>query len=182
MQSPHIRQPRRVTRHILSMIEWPVVVAAAIPSVFTIVFVFYWLTGETANAKSSRPTAQRRLVVASNDNRPVPVEARRTSTRRTSKEPARPASPPVAIFDRSNLQAPTPVPSAAKAEATSGDSRSVLPDVAYRPGLDKIVLRTYGTMIRFVPNDPDAKALAQQLKRLRFIVHVSGNFEDDCLT
>jgi hypothetical protein len=42
--------------------------------------------------------------------------------------------------------------------------------------------QTYGTSVNFFNNPPDAVCQAVREKKLLFVLHLSGNLEDDCFT
>jgi hypothetical protein len=47
---------------------------------------------------------------------------------------------------------------------------------------EKPAYETYGTSVHFLSNPAEAAALARREKKLLFVLHVSGNFEESCFT
>jgi hypothetical protein len=42
--------------------------------------------------------------------------------------------------------------------------------------------QTYGTRVTFLPSPEEAMRVAQRERKLVFVLHVSGNFEESCFT
>jgi hypothetical protein len=85
------------------------------------------------------------------------------------------AEPTVAAMAKSPDEAANEKQSAAAEEPKLSE-----PDLF--PSLPPPACESFGTQLQFVSNPIDAARLARQENKLMFVLHISGNFEDDKFT
>jgi hypothetical protein len=179
-RSAHLHRPHGTRTHPPaaappSLVYWPAVAAAGGLAVVLVGIVLVWVithpTGKTRSMATLTPpvTPVSLPAITETTERP-PVQLPRADDlaesfvirRAAEKEPpAAPPTPPPAPPHRA-APAEVPVPQAAPAGRPAGE--------------------TYGTSVTFLGNPEEAAELARRDKKLLFVLHVSGNFEDSCFT
>ena len=82
-----------------------------------------------------------------------------------------------------NLPAPAPAPSRAP-ELPAGEDAPAQPAPPAAPAPDepRPSGQTYGTRVTFLASPEEAMRVARRERKLVFVLHVSGNFEESCFT
>jgi hypothetical protein len=144
---------------------------AACLSLVFVASAFAWIATHPAHASQDRILAEESAEPASGSApelapvRPI-VSLARLPEGSSQEGPvaAAPVEPgPTAI-------ALAPAPAALPAKAPAGERR------AHHPP------QNYGTQVQFLSSPEEAAEQASQEKKLLFVLHVSGNFEDSCFT
>jgi cell division septation protein DedD len=143
-----------------SLIHWPIVAAA---SAGAVVFLAGTLAAAWFVSRTAGPPKERPVPLAE-----VPHQAETPSGPATVDEPAAALPAPETVAKETAALA-TPV------EPKPSESEPLSPTAP--PACE-----TFGTRLQFVSNPTDAARLARQDNKLLFILHISGNFEDDKFT
>jgi hypothetical protein len=154
----------------------------AVGGVFSLLFMIgmtaaVWLTGRSARQGNDPTPAQ---AVEGPASKPSPIKKGRRSVSRA----ARPfAAKPVARLK----QGPAYVPEAQPLVWIAAEKPAVQPfqRMVQRPikkvkkdPIPERAVAQYGTTVDFWNNPFDADSVAKKKDRLRFVLHISGNFED----
>ena len=145
-----------------SLIDWPIVTAVGACAVVFLagVLTTAWFASRAPSALKDRPAP---VALAPVQEAPPPVQA-----------PV--DGPPVAL-------PPEPLKIAAKElEARPKPSEPKPAEPEPLSSATPPACETFGTQVQFVGNPADAARLARQENKLMFVLHLSGNFEDDKFT
>lgn len=140
-------------------VNWPTVIAAAAVSVALVACIAAWIVAHPGKSPQPEPAATL-VPVVHEEAMPLLVNApkpNRDDMRLTVNIP-KPTPPPALPARVRLIELPVPAPSAPPAS------------------------ETYGTSVRFLSNSAEAAAQARREKKLLFVLHVSGNFEESCFT
>jgi hypothetical protein len=148
-----------------SPVHWPAIAAATTLAVVLVAGLVVWVAVHPgrihtapvpAESATLRPLVEESSVAVLAE--PLPVVRPVVVTRRV--EPP----PPVPVLPAS----PPPLPARV---------RPAEPEVPVRPPSEN-----YGTSVMFLGSPADAAEVARREKKLVFVLHVSGNFEESCFT
>lgn len=81
-----------------------------------------------------------------------------------------------------SFQKPPPSPPLASDSEASVTQRPALPESEQGPGENPAAYEGHGTAVAFAGNPSEAARRAAQERKLLFVVHLSGNFEDPQFT
>jgi hypothetical protein len=163
-QAPAVARQRRI--------YWPAVFAAAIPSLLVVglMIALIWANGRPSISRAERKTAAAVLS-------------------QVADEPAAPLPPAVADLPEPQRRAPESVavatrivPASPAKAVESAESPKPAPVIEAEVAATTPSKQTCGTAVNFFNNPPDAVRQAVREKKLLFVLHLSGNLEDDCFT
>lgn len=182
MRSQHSPPPLPTTRPLeqANTPRWhgSVIVASLAVALVFVMGVFTWIVVHPHKARSEPPATTAASLTASS---PVITGA-------PAALPPPPAAPAIeltlvkqrvenqeGLIDRLPLleESPPPLPSPVSAEP-KGEAKAAAPQ---QPAGEK-----YGTEVLFLNNSTVAGDKARDEKKLLFVMHISGNFEDSCFT
>jgi hypothetical protein len=106
----------------------------------------------------------------------VAVDASRVKAPETAPDPAPPPAPPTAQPPEKHPPAPDPAPAPIAASLPGPAGASC------RAPAGKSATETYGTSVNFMDDPVAAARVALKDRKLLFVLHVAGNFEDDRFT
>ncbi|MGH7172364.1 MAG: hypothetical protein ACRELF_02210 [Gemmataceae bacterium] len=162
-----------------SGINWSVILASMSVSFALVVVVIAWIATHPNKAPKSpqAPIVAAIKVPAAPLPAPVPAAPRLVGTIETIPALHRPdrletITNPLPFVD----ETPPPLPPPAPPEPRRGPEPAA---VRLEP---QPVGETYGTQVLFLNNQAAAADLARHDRKLLFVMHISGNFEDSCFT
>jgi hypothetical protein len=182
------------------LVYWPVVLVAV---VFTLAFVVVL----TLDVCATDPTAEtgpsenpdEELVAIHRPAPHAPVLPVSSAENAASVEKTQAGAPVQAPLPSPPQKAPSP-PEPRKVEIAEKPATSPMPEkveIAEKPSVPPVVEKvekvaeskkpgdgreTFGTSVEFVESPARAAELARKEKRLQFVLHISGNFEDSAFT
>jgi hypothetical protein len=160
-----------------SLIHWPAVGAAVGVALALVAFVVVWVA--THPGKAHKPAAPEQLVAAAPEE-PVPFQATRPALA-TNAEVEVAQEVLLGPIDPAVLEAPSRPP-AKVADPLPAPASSLPAPAPEKATPARAAGETYGTSVLFLNNPTEAAEQARREKKLLFVLHVSGNFEDSCFT
>lgn len=158
------------------MIQAPAVIAAASVAFAVVVGVLAWIATHPSQGRgqvSTLPLAPLPSPAVAEEEPPAPPPAPRPIA--TIPAVHRPERREVAVNHiPQDEEAPPPLPAP---ELTCAPQPPVAAAQPATPAGE-----TYGTQVLFLNNPAAAREAAQHEKKLLFVMHISGNFEDSCFT
>jgi hypothetical protein len=154
-----------------SLISWRAVAAASAAA---------WLlvAGLAVAVITPRPNPVAALSVLPTDDMP---EATTAVQETTSNEPIAKSMEPAADLQPLSFKK-APASPALPVEEESVAREPGLPATEMGPGEEVTHLRTYGTQVAFVDTPSEAARRALKERKLLFVLHLSGNFDDKKFT
>jgi hypothetical protein len=154
------------------LIYWPAVALAAVPAALFAVGLTACVARLPARGAKPIEVARVTLPDATPDDPPAPP----TPPAPPAADPAPPPAPPT----------PAPTPAADQpAEAPAAPAPSIFdasPVVDLTPAAPPKTCETFGTSVEFAASPAEAAKTAKRDDKLLFLMHISGNFEDDAFT
>lgn len=138
-------------------LQWPIVLAAAAVAFTVVAGIAAWIV--THPGRSAPPSVAAAPPPVQVDAMPLLVSA------------PRPTGDDMRLSAKTVTPAPLPRP-----------ERVRLIDLPAPLSPAKPAYETYGTSVHFLSNPAEAAAQARREKKLLFVLHVSGNFEESCFT
>jgi hypothetical protein len=165
-----------------SLVNWPAIVAATAIAFAGVVSAIAWIATHPSKATHQiEPTPVLATISPPSDAvalppAPPPFAARPTAPLVTIPAVHRPSREELLVNHIPRVEEmPPPLPPPLPAP----EPKCVkLPPVAEAPSAGE----TYGTQVLFLNNPEVAAETAQREKKLLFVMHISGNFEDACFT
>jgi hypothetical protein len=165
------------------LIQGPAIVAALVVAVAVVAGVIAWIATHPGKGRSqvvsTLPLAPLTLPAAAAEDPPAPPPMMRPAPRPVVTIPAvhRPARTEVLVNHvPQDEEAPPPLPPPAP-EPPCAPQPPVAEGSPAQPAGE-----TYGTQVLFLNNPTAAEEMAKHEKKLLFVMHISGNFEDSCFT
>ena len=209
---PARQVPPRAAGSRTPLVYWPAVAAAALLSLFILTGLLAWLASHPGDTNPPPPralagsaTAAKPVVRQESTVAPLPRKEPSASfsvPAAAAAAPETPAAIPVAV--KENIPSPPPVvlaekpadpvaraepPAAASPEPNPPEPREPTPPPEKQirvaqaaPTAPSCPVEKYGTSVDFLSNPQLASRQARTQAKLLFLLHVSGNFEDNCFT
>jgi hypothetical protein len=182
--------PKPVPVRATPLVHWPIVALATVPCVFFVGLIIALLAWLPAPRPTSTPRSSTVLAAAT----PAPATPAVVEVPDVNAEikipahhamaaiqdlpvfdvPAAPEQPGPAAQPRNDLVQKDIVPMPPEKEEK--------PIVPVKPEKEEKEDGCFGTAVNFLPSPTEAFTAAKKEKRLTFILHVSGNFEDSGFT
>lgn len=189
-----------------ALVYWPAVAAAALLSLFVLTGLLAWLAAHPGSRSSAPPALAFRAVETKPASlreavrAPLPREEPAALT--TPAAPSAPENPAPAteVKEPALVDTPAPPPLAPEPPAQQEAKADETPEVPVPPEPQEPILtpakqllaaqapapvcaaERYGTRVDFLNNPQVAARQARTQAKLIFLLHVSGNFEDNCFT
>jgi len=181
---PHPRLPALPREDSPPLIYWPPIALAGIVCLMLISSGVLFALGigkrPAPQTEAQIDDASRAVAIEPDAGDPALPVHTPTAASLNDDANAAPASAPIVAASYTALVDATPLnpqPLALFADA-AGDAQALAPPKA--PA--KAACKRYGTSVDFVDNPIDAAAQAQREKKLLFVLHVAGNFEEEKFT